>query len=154
MLLRRSRMRAEGVRLRPLNSTLQLSLARNLTSGSPEAGSRSPKVEAWKPLSSINRLQFFAGLEADRLTGRNRDFSAGARVASDAGLAGADIEHAKASQLNAMAVRQRLLHALKDSFHRQLGLGLGDAGSSYHFVDDVELNHGRPPGASSGSSLK
>src|SRR5271166_3852146 len=147
MLLRRSRMRAEGVRLRSLNSTLQLSLARNLTSGSPE-------VEAWKPLSSINRLQFFAGLEADRLTGRNRDFSAGARVASDAGLAGADIEHAKASQLNAMAVRQRLLHALKDSFHRQLGLGLGDAGSSYHFVDDVELNHGRPPGASSGSSLK
>ena len=96
-------------------------------------------------LVSINRLQFFSWLEAHGLARRNRDFRAGARVASDAGLARTHIEHAKSTQLNAMALGQRLLHALKDGFYRQLGLRLREAGSGYHFVDDVELNNERPP---------
>src|SRR5208282_3435120 len=100
-----------------------------------------------KPLPSINRLQFFARLEAHSFARRNRYFGAGARVASNAGLAGAHVEHAKSPQFNAMAAGQRLLHALEDGFHRQLGLGLGDAGFGHHFVDDVELNHERLPDA-------
>src|SRR5271155_160779 len=105
-------------------------------------------------LTSVDRLQFFPRLEAHRLAGRNRHFSSGARIASDAGLARTHVEHAKSPQLNAIAVGQRFLHALKDGFHRQLGLGLGDAGSGYHFVDNIELDHERLPDAVSGSSLK
>ena len=54
-------------------------------------------------LPSIDRLQFLAGLEADGLARRNRNFGAGARIASDAGLARAHVEHAKSAQFNAVA---------------------------------------------------
>src|SRR5580658_7893018 len=124
-------------------------VAEDLMSLEPEA--RGQKLEA---VLSIDRLQFFPRLEAHSFAGRDRHFGAGARVASDASLARTHVEHAKPTQLNAITVGQRLLHALKDGFHRQLGLGLGDAGSGHHFVDDVELNHTRLPDAVSGRSLK
>src|ERR1017187_589307 len=108
---------------------------------------RKPKPGSRKPLFSIDRLQFFSRLKAHGLARRNRHFGAGARVASDAGLTRAHVKHAKSAQLDAIAVGQRLLHALKDGFHRQLSLGLSDAGSGHHFVDNVELNHERLPDA-------
>src|SRR5438105_2840024 len=61
----------------------------------------------------IDGLQFFPGLEADSLSGRDIHFSAGAWIASDAGLAGADVEDSEAAQLDAVASRQGLLHAFK-----------------------------------------
>src|ERR1700692_3688777 len=96
---------------------------------------------------SINRLQFLAWLEAHSLARRNGNLRARARVAANPALARAPIENAKSSQLNAIAAGQCILHALKDGFHRQLGLGLGDARSGDHFIDNVEFNHGRLPGA-------
>src|SRR5580698_1739503 len=98
-------------------------------------------------LTSVNRLQFLPRLEAHGLPRRNRHLGAGARIASDAGLARTHVEHAKSSQLNAIAVSQRLLHTLEDGFHRQLGLGLGDARPGHHFVDNIELNHEPLPDA-------
>ena len=92
----------------------------------------------------INRLQFLAGFEADGYARRNGNFGAGARIASDAGLARAHVEDAEAAQFNAVAGRERLLHALKDGFDGQLRFGLGDPGAVDHFIDDVELNHGYP----------
>src|SRR5579863_3811379 len=115
--------------------------------------SRSAVAEGRKPFS-INRLQFFPGLEPHRLARWNRNLCAGARIAADAGFSRAHVEHAESPQLNAVAVGQRLLHALKDGFHCQLGFSLGDAGSGYHFVDDVELDHKRLPGTASGQSFK
>src|SRR5580700_4104686 len=94
-------------------------------------------------LTSVDRLQFFPRLEAHRFAGRNRYFSSGARIASDAGFARAHVEHAKSPQLNAIAVGERFLHALENGFYRQLGLG--DAGSGYDFVDNIELDHERLP---------
>src|SRR5580700_2734281 len=105
------------------------------------AESRKPCGGSQKTLLSINRLQFLPRLEPHRLAWRNRHLGSGARVASDARLSRAHVKHAKPPQLNAIAARQRILHALKDGFHRQFGLGLGDAGSGYHFVDNVELDH-------------
>src|SRR5258708_1929463 len=97
--------------------------------------------------SSINRLQFLAWLEAHGLARRNGNLGSSARVATDAGLARAHIEHAESAQLNPIAAGQRILHALKDGFHGQLGLGLGDASPGDHFVDNVELDHERLPRA-------
>src|SRR5262245_5063374 len=48
-------------------------------------------------------LQFLAGLETDRASGRDSNFLAGARVAPDAALTGFHLEHAKPAQLNAFA---------------------------------------------------
>src|ERR1700733_8768851 len=58
--------------------------------------------------TSIDRLQFLPRLEAHRLARRNRDFSTGARIAPDSGLARAHIKHAKPPQFNAIAVGQSL----------------------------------------------
>src|SRR5438477_5934126 len=95
--------------------------------------------------SSIDRLQLFARLEAHRLARRNGNFRPSTRVAPDSGLARAYVKHSKAPQLNAIALGERLLHALKNGFDRQLSLGLGNTSFVDHFVDDVELDHERLP---------
>ena len=92
---------------------------------------------------SVDRLQLFPRLKAYSPSWRNGHFSAGARIAPDSSLARTHVEHSKSPQFNAIATGQRLLHALEDGLHGQLGLGLGDAGFSHHFINDVELNHKR-----------
>src|SRR5207237_3281738 len=87
----------------------------------------------------IDRLQLLAGLETHRFSRRNGNLRPGTRVASDAGLARAHVKHAETAQLDSVAFRQRLLHALEDGFHGQLGFGLGDAGLVNHFVDMSSL---------------
>src|SRR5207249_3591587 len=89
----------------------------------------------------VDRLQLFSRLEADSLPWGNTDFSSGPRIASDAGLSRAHVEHAEAAQLDAVALGQSALHALEDRLHRLLGFCLGDAGLSHNFVDDIELDH-------------
>src|SRR5260370_39056496 len=93
----------------------------------------------------IDRLQFLAGLEADGLARRNRNFGASARIPPNAGLARMHVEHTKTAQLNAVAGGESLLHPLEHGFDCKLRLGLGDPGSVDHFIDDVELNHGSLP---------
>src|SRR5215470_8641141 len=84
----------------------------------------------------LDRLQFLAGLEADCFAGRDGDFGAGSRVASDAGLSGTDVEHAKATQFYA------------------IGFGLRDTGFVDDFVDDVEFDHVRLPRESAENTTK
>jgi len=90
-------------------------------------------------------LQFFAGLESDGLAGRDIDFSAGAGVPPDAGLAGLYVENTEAAQLDSVALFQGLLHGVEDGLDRHLRLGLGDPGPVHHFVYDIELNHRNSP---------
>src|SRR5256885_1270012 len=114
-------------------------------------------TSAWKRRpqpGSVNRLQLLSWLEAYGFAGRDRNFRAGARVPSDAGLSRPYVEHAKAPQFNAIAFGECSLHAFENSFHGRLGLGLGDAGLVDHFVDDVELNHRRLPTAGPVRSTK
>jgi len=92
-------------------------------------------------LSLVDRLQLFARLETHSLAGRDADFGAGARVASDAGFARTNVEDAETSELDAITQRQSLLHALKDGFHRHFSFGFGDASLVYDFVDDIEFDH-------------
>jgi hypothetical protein len=114
--------------------------------GSPTG--REPRGRQASPQpGSVNRLQLLSWLEAYRFAGRDRNFRAGTRVPSDAGLSRPDIEHAKAPQLNAIAFGEGSLHAFENGFHGRLGLGLSDTGFVDHFVDDVQLNHRRLPAA-------
>src|SRR5271169_6883243 len=89
----------------------------------------------------LDRLQFLARFKADRFAGRYVDLRAGARVASDAGLARPHGEDAEAAQFDAIAPRQRLLHALKYGFNGGFGLGFGDSGFGDNFVDQIQFDH-------------
>src|SRR5579864_1118313 len=101
------------------------------------------KAAAWESGSTalVDGLQLLSRLKAHGFSGRNVHLRACARVAPDTGFARAHVKHAKSAQFNAFAAGQGLLHAFKNGFHGQLGLGFGDAGFVYHFVNDIELNH-------------
>jgi len=88
----------------------------------------------------LQSLQFLAGLEADRLAGRNGYFRAGTRVTSDASFARTHIENTESAKLDALTLRQRPLHAFENGFHGHLGFGFGNTGFIDDFVDDIELN--------------
>src|SRR5579872_860028 len=103
---------------------------------------------------SINGLQLFAWLEAHCPSWRNGNLGARSWVASYARLSWTHIKHSKSPQLNPIARGQRLLHALENGFHGQLGLGLGNASLRDYFVDNVELDHARLRGAGSKWSFK
>src|SRR5690349_15118232 len=85
------------------------------------------KTTAGKSKLLVDRLQLLARFEAYGLARRNADLSAGARVAPDARLPRPHVEYAEAAQFNALALGQRLLHALKHRLHGRFRLGLGDA---------------------------
>jgi hypothetical protein len=94
----------------------------------------------------IDGLQFFPRLKPHCLAWWDRDFRSGARVAPNSSLARTHVEHAKSAEFNAIAARQCLFHALKNSLYRELGFGLGDARLGDDFVDDVKLDHSGLPG--------
>jgi len=90
---------------------------------------------------SLERLQFLARLEPHRLAGRDADFLASARIASDTCLARADIEHAKAAQLDAFPFAESALHGFEDGFDCLFRLCAGYSGLVYYRVHDIELDH-------------
>jgi hypothetical protein len=91
--------------------------------------------------SASERLQFLARLEAHSFAGRDADFLARARIPSDAGLARANIKHAKAAQLNAFPLAKSALHGFEDGFDSLFRLCAGHSGLVYYGVHNVELNH-------------
>src|SRR5215471_18783514 len=84
----------------------------------------------------LKRLQLLARLEAHGLSRRDRDFGAGARVPSNTGLTGADIEYAEAAKLDSLTPAESSLHTLEHSLDGHLRFGLGDARLIDHFVND------------------
>jgi hypothetical protein len=87
------------------------------------------------------RLQFLAGLEAHRFSGRDADFLSGAGIAANAGLARAHVENTKAAELNSFAFAERILHGLKYGFHGLFCLGPAHASLVYDCINDIQLNH-------------
>jgi hypothetical protein len=139
------------VRVRPRPRRSQVAMHRLLGKWAPAQTAHvhaagTACVESWLRLGGLVHLvQVFAGLEAYGLAGRDADFGPGARVASDAGLAGLDGEDAEAAQLNAVARNQRLFHAGEDGVDRALRLRSGKSGSLNHPLDQVLFNQLRPP---------
>src|SRR5580692_7054397 len=74
-------------------------------------------------VAGSERLQFLAGLEAHRFAWRDADFLAGARIAADAGLARAHVEHTEPAQLDSFPFAERILHRSKNGFDSLFGLG-------------------------------
>ena len=90
---------------------------------------------------AVFALEFFAGLEADGLSGRDVDFFAGAGIAADAGLAGLHAENAEAAQLDALAAAKSLLQRFENRFDGLLGLGAADVGSGDDRIYKIQLDH-------------
>src|SRR6185437_6996263 len=88
----------------------------------------------------LQRLQFFAGFEADGAAGLDVDLLAGPGIASDAGLAGLDVENTEAAQLDAFAASERVLERLKHRFDGLLGLAARHVGALHHCIDDIQFD--------------
>jgi hypothetical protein len=97
--------------------------------------------KAQQRVASLERLQFLAGLKAHCFSGRDADFLAGARIAADAGLSGAHVEHTEAAQFNSLAFAKRVLHGSKDGFDGLLRFGPAHSGLVYNGIYDIQLNH-------------
>src|SRR5205823_3750962 len=95
---------------------------------------------AWGP-TLADVLEIFAGLEANGPPWRNANFFPGPRVAADAALAGFHLEHAEATELDALAPLHGGPHRVEYRIDRHLSFHLGDVGYFRHFVDDVDLDH-------------
>src|SRR5580692_935599 len=110
----------------------------NQTCGTPNAnvGKRGRDAN-----SRSECLEFLAGLEAYGLARRNADFLSGAGIAADPGLARANVKHAEAAQLNALAFSERILHGFKYGLDGLLGLRPAHTGLGNHCIYNVQLNH-------------
>jgi hypothetical protein len=90
----------------------------------------------------LDGLELFARFEAHSFSRRNRNLSSGAGIAANTSLARTHIEDSETTQLNAIAVCKRTLHAFEHCLNCHFGFGLGDSRPVHYFVDDVELDHG------------
>jgi hypothetical protein len=86
-------------------------------------------------------MEFFAGLEADRLAGCNRNFGAGPWVAADAGLARLNGKDTEATEFNAVARDKSLFHALEDGIDSRLCFRPRKAGAFNHPLYKILLDH-------------
>jgi hypothetical protein len=94
---------------------------------------------------TVEQMKLFAGLEANGFAGSDTDLGAGAWVASDAGLARADIEDPKAAQLDALAFSQGALEGLEYRVDCSFGLVALQAGALNHLVNNVLFYQDFPP---------
>jgi len=93
----------------------------------------------------LEQVKLFAGFEADGFSGRDGDFGACPRIASDAGLSRLYGEDAEATQFNAVAGDQVLLHAIEDGVHSSLCFCSWQAGTLNNPLYKILLNHLGPP---------
>jgi hypothetical protein len=91
------------------------------------------------------RLQVFAGLEPNCLSGRDVHFGAGTWIPSDARLPRFYGEYAKAAQLNPVVGFQSVLHTVENGIHSLLRLCFADARSFNDLIDEIEFDHFAPP---------
>jgi hypothetical protein len=92
-------------------------------------------VRRFRSFGLAERLEILARLEANGFAGRNGDFGAGARIATNSGFARLDGEDAKATQFDTVATAQSVLHRFEDSVHGGLRLGPWKAGTLNYPLD-------------------
>ena len=91
----------------------------------------------------FNALELFAGLKADGFAGRDADFFAGARIATDTGFAGLDAEDAEAAEFDTLAAAESLFQGFENGFDGLLGFGAADERFGDNRIHDVQLDHTR-----------
>ena len=96
----------------------------------------------------IEKMELFAGLEADCLAWSDGDFGACSGIAADAGFTWLDGEDTKAAQFDAVARDEGLLHTVKNGVYRRLCFGSWQSGTLNNPLYKILLNHlGRRPWA-------
>jgi hypothetical protein len=103
---------------------------------SPERGADSGLVQVL-----VKEMKLFAWLEADCFAGGNGDFGAGPGIATDTGLAWLNGKDTKATEFNAVARNKGLFHAFEDGINSGLRFCPRKAGSLYHPLYKILLNH-------------
>jgi hypothetical protein len=93
-------------------------------------------------------MEFFAWLEANCFAWGNGDFGAGPGIAADSGFARLDGKYTKSAEFNAISRNESGFHAFKDRIDSRLCFCPWKAGSFYHPLYEILLNHlGRRPWA-------
>ncbi|MGA8035285.1 MAG: hypothetical protein WA823_15880 [Candidatus Acidiferrales bacterium] len=82
-------------------------------------------------------LQFFAGLESNRLARRNAHLLPGSGVPADAGLARLHIKNAEAAQFDTVAAAQGILHRLENGLDGLFGFRAGNVRFLHDRIYDV-----------------
>jgi len=96
----------------------------------------------------IEKMELFAGLEANCFAWSNGDFGASPGIAADACFTWFDGEDAEAAQLDAVARDEGLLHTVEDGVYGRLGFGPWQSGTLNNPLYKILLNHlGRRPWA-------
>jgi hypothetical protein len=89
----------------------------------------------------LQRLQVFAGLKSDGLSGGNIDFGTCSRISSDPRLARFDRKDAKAPQLNPIVSFQGVFHAIENGVDGLFSLRFADTRSLNDLIDKVQFDH-------------
>ncbi len=87
------------------------------------------------------KVELFTGLEADSFAWGYGDLGAGSWVTPDAGFARLYGEDSEATEFDAVACDERLLHAFEDGVHGGFSLCTRQAGSLHNPLNEVLLNH-------------
>jgi hypothetical protein len=90
-------------------------------------------------------LQFLAWFETNGFARWDGHFGARSGIAPDPRFAWANVEDAKAPQLDAVAFAKRLFHGVEDRFYRHFRFSLCDSGTIHHFIDNVQLDQKASP---------
>ena len=98
-------------------------------------------------LFSVEEVEFLARLEADRFAWGDADFSAGAGIAADAGLARTHVEDPKAAELDALTFGEGALEGFEYGIDSGFGFITLQPGALNHLVNDVLFYQGFPPSA-------
>jgi hypothetical protein len=90
----------------------------------------------------IEEVEFFSWLEADGFARSDADFSSGAGIAADAGLARTDVENAEAAQLDTLSLGEGALEGFEYGIDGSFSLVALQAGALNHLVNDVLFYQG------------
>jgi hypothetical protein len=93
------------------------------------------------PVTGLERLQVFARLESNGLSGRDVHFRAGSGVPADAGLSRFHGKHTKATQLDPIIGLEGVLHAIENGVDCLLRLCFADSRPLHDLIHKIEFDH-------------
>ena len=104
---------------------------------------KAPTTQRWFVLGTggLKVPQVLAGFKADGLSRRDKNFTPGPWISTNAFLPGLDLKDTKAAQFDTLATLHGVLHGVENRLHRHHRLHFRDVGVTRHFVDDIRLNH-------------
>src|SRR5215831_16096701 len=93
------------------------------------------------PATGLKRLQVFARLETNGLSGRDVHFRAGPGVPADAGLPRFHGKHTKAAQLDPIIGLEGVFHAIENGVDCLLRFRLADSRPLHDLIHKIEFDH-------------